>query len=328
MLSLSKKNSKTNTKQKGRCSILEYSKTGKYKTGLKPLRQKPAFRFGILLTAVIYWVCSSRYHHEVAFFVVSFHNTPYGAVKPADYALIFGIISLFLFLVCVFAKWKNTSDRIKTVFYTLFWLLLMLLTDRYLISTPNEYVHFPQYGLLGFLFSLSADPEKKGGMFGLVMGAAIFLGILDETFQYLVIQPEYTSYYDFNDMVMNTLGCIGGMLFYYAFQTFPEMPHKHAAVMIKRFCFIIILTAIISGSLLLSGIVRTETKEKIPPGGVMEENGHKVIYLERKPNHYGRFLSTDHHGRYYILTPLEGIAAVFVLAGAFQSFTVTYRRNC
>ena len=83
-------------------------------------------------------------------------------------------------------------------------LLLGLLTftsQRWLLVTNIELIHFPQYAILGALLLATGLSAEKAWL--VTTGA----GVVDEIYQYLVIHSEVPGIYlDYNDMLLNTTG--------------------------------------------------------------------------------------------------------------------------
>jgi len=96
---------------------------------------------------------------------------------------------------------KKSPERPRQVFY-LSAILLMLVLHHFLLFEMNiEVIHAALYaGLALVLFPLTRRP-----------GATIILALpvmmLDEWHQYIILYPEHVHYFDFNDILMDMLGC-------------------------------------------------------------------------------------------------------------------------
>jgi hypothetical protein len=73
--------------------------------------------------------------------------------------------------------------------------------QRWLLVSNIELIHFPQFGLLAaLLFAAGLGPQAAW------IGAT-FSGVLDETYQHLVVYAQVPgTYFDYNDIVLNALG--------------------------------------------------------------------------------------------------------------------------
>jgi hypothetical protein len=81
-----------------------------------------------------------------------------------------------------------------------------VLAQGRLIVASVETVHYPQYAVLAALL-------VRGGL-GLetAWAVATMLGVIDETFQYLVLPRGTFDYLDWNDIVLNALGAALGLV--------------------------------------------------------------------------------------------------------------------
>lgn len=86
--------------------------------------------------------------------------------------------------------------------------IMLWISSAMLICTNVESVHYPQYAILGYLMRSLID----GDMSALL--ACNFVGMGDELVQY-VLNPHYTKYLDFNDMVLNLIGVMAGIILWH-----------------------------------------------------------------------------------------------------------------
>lgn len=121
------------------------------------------------------------------------YNVVVGAVTVAVGAAFVSLLFLFL---------KNGSpQRPRQIFY-LTAIVLMLVLHHFLFFEMNiEVIHAALYaGLALVLFPLTRRP-------GATIIFAMPVMMLDEWYQYIVLYPEHVLYFDFNDMLMDMLGC-------------------------------------------------------------------------------------------------------------------------
>lgn len=90
-------------------------------------------------------------------------------------------------------------------------LVLMYISDRYIIVNNAERIHFPQYATLAVLLGISIRSEV------LILFVTSFAGFVDEFLQF-VMNPVVTNYLDFNDIVLNILGAALGVALLLAFR--------------------------------------------------------------------------------------------------------------
>ena len=83
----------------------------------------------------------------------------------------------------------------------------MVVSFNMLIIVNIEIIHFIQYAALAILLF----PLSKSFFTTIVL--VMFLGAIDEAYQYYYLSPQRTNYYDFNDVILNLLGAGVGMIF-------------------------------------------------------------------------------------------------------------------
>ena len=239
----------------------------------------------------------------------------------------FGKTTLFLLaLFFIFKSFKGTF-RLVTISCWFFWLATVLLTSRFLLFHPNEYIHYPQYAILAVLLALCIDPDRRKVPWVRILFWTTLMGVLDEMNQYFYLCKIHGDYLDFNDMLMNLQGAQAGLLLFYGFQ---QLPHnwpglKKPFLIIQSFILslegitVLIIFALVSFSL-YTGTLHITAPCKIPPGAIMELNGIKSIFLERFPHIMGSWAHSPTGHSYYILRPLEGLILLSGLGFIYCTF--------
>lgn len=121
--------------------------------------------------------------------------------------LIFSLIILLFFGIYLFLQINRLDKpRYPVAFFTLC-LLCIAVSFNMLIIVNIEIIHFIQYCFLAILLF----PLSKNLFTTIVL--VTFLGAIDEAYQYYFLSPERTNYYDFNDVILNLLGAVMGMIF-------------------------------------------------------------------------------------------------------------------
>ncbi len=108
----------------------------------------------------------------------------------------------------ILLKAKFTEDRTLTLEAKLWMLTLVLIAGTWALLTVNntELVHYPQYIPTGILvMTLTGSPVET------LAWVALFGGI-DEGFQYAHLHAGWGVPFDFNDIYMDLLGGVLGML--------------------------------------------------------------------------------------------------------------------
>jgi len=87
--------------------------------------------------------------------------------------------------------------------------LLTAAAQRWLLVSNIELIHFPQFALIGALASVAGLPAP------LAWAVATAAGVLDETYQHLVIYRGVAgTYFDYNDIFLDALGATWGVLLF------------------------------------------------------------------------------------------------------------------
>ena len=278
------------------------------------------------LTASIWWALALAYyvscclmHLQFSLWLVRQRDTVFGRVAYADampVLVLAGAGSLALWLAIRLPRSPRPG---LTAGFWLLWLTAVVLIDRYLTFSMNEYAHYPQYALLAWLVARAMDPQRTLWYVGRVLFWTTLLGMGDELLQYLWITTSYSDYLDFNDFVTNLVAAAAGTLLYYG--TAPDLPQpaqRRKAVLESAVAVALTVVALVG---LLSGrMVQTPT-EKIPPGGIVQRaDGSPQFYLQRSPDFYGSWQSSQRHGRYHVLAPVPGLLLILLVGMLFAGF--------
>lgn len=196
-------------------------------------------RFWNIGIVVVYYLLVVLPHEEVGQFLGKTLDEPLGRIKYNQLVLSLGILGGIGYLVLVGLGVRNYPKRLKTVLiYLTTTFLFIFIAIKVLMVVNIEMVHLVQYGLLTLLlFPLFSD-------FSTTLFLAILLGALDEAYQYWVLTPFSTDYYDFNDVIINLLGAALGLILLYAVghQVKPKiLEWYHSPVNITTFLLSLIL---------------------------------------------------------------------------------------
>ena len=121
--------------------------------------------------------------------------------------LTIGLVVLFLFTAYLITQILKLEKPIFVIGFFTFCLWCMAISLHMLIIVNIEIIHFIQYALLAILLF----PLSKSFFTTIVL--VMFLGAIDEAYQYYFLSPHRTNYYDFNDVILNLLGAAMGMIF-------------------------------------------------------------------------------------------------------------------
>lgn len=261
----------------------------------------------LFVVSIIYWIAVSTQHLTVTNILINNIKTPWGKFIPRDYTMQTGNVLSVLIILFIIYRGITGTRRLITSAYWLFFIVLLPFTFRFLIISPIEVIHFPQYAILSFLLVLTVDPEKNKMPFASILFWVTLLGIMDETNQYFYFTRNYTQYYDFNDFFLNEVGASLGLLLYYGFGKFERTEIKLAditnSISFKTFAAI----AIIFIGLMTAGILHISPDSKINTAFLSNK-----IYLEGAPGIFGSWQERDLGGYCYTFNPLQGTLVLLV----------------
>lgn len=101
---------------------------------------------------------------------------------------------------------QDSALRDHIALYLLATVVLSVACFKLLIIINIEVVHFVQYAAVAIL----VFPLVR--RYGETVLWCTLLGALDEAWQYFYLAPHRTNYYDFNDVIINLLGSVYGLL--------------------------------------------------------------------------------------------------------------------
>jgi len=190
----------------------------------------------------VYYLLVVLPHEEVGQFLAKNLDEPLGRIRYNQLVLFFGIVGAIAYLILNGIGIKKYPKRRKSVsLYLVFTFTFIFIAFKFLMVVNVEMIHLVQYGLLTLLlFPLFYN-------FGNALFFAIVLGALDEAYQYWVLTPLSTDYYDFNDVIINLLGAALGLILLYSngLQTKQEINHRFQSPTIFATVFISLLFIIL-----------------------------------------------------------------------------------
>lgn len=278
------------------------------------------FRLALALVTMGYWLATCLLHLEISIIIVSPMSTPLGTITPSEYSSAVGWVVLLGAAVLIALQAKNGQSRGRTLLYWLLWLTAVYFANKTLVFSPNEYIHYPQYAILTILMVLCLDPKRTLFPFGRILFWATLMGILDEMNQYFFLCPSYGEYIDFNDFFLNELGAVAGLLLAYGFRR--PVTNARALVPVHKTMEFRLVTGCVAILLILhlGGRLNITPTNEIPPGGIAQEGGKRVVYLERKPGIMGTWQNASSGGAYYVLSPISGLILMLVTGSVFLLF--------
>jgi hypothetical protein len=268
----------------------------------------------------VYWLMTSLLHLEFSLIIISPIATPLGPFTPANYSTYLAWGLLILGASFVLFECAKGEARLRTLFYWSLWGGAVYLTNRFLVLSPNEYAHYPQYALLAVLLALWRDPGKEKWPVGSLIFWGTALGVVDEVMQYLFVCPSYGDYLDFNDFLLNELGIVAGLLLVYGFKVQKKSLKPLPPIYKTRAFKTVIITFAVLLALILTDRLKMTPPRKVPPGGFLRANGRTTLFVERKPGIMGSWNRLGDGRVHYVLSPAAGLFLLFMLGFLFASF--------
>lgn len=170
-----------------------------------------------------------------------------------------------------------------------------------------------------WLLAKTLDTHRSHWPVGWLLLLTTLLGATDELIQYLWITASYSHYYDFNDVLVNLLAAVLGVMVYYGFRVPPRANgHRKPAGAA--------LALVLLGLLLVLPVAATQRvhltpSQAIPPGGLAPAaDGRLHLYLQRQPGMYDRWHSGAWRSRHWVLGPLAATTALALVWLAWWPF--------
>lgn len=249
-----------------------------------------------VLLVIIYFLMVTLPHEWVGLQTVKV----FGEMSRDQYNLIIlliGVGILFLYLIPLFSNLRKIENKFIPIAFLLFTIFLTVLTFNTLVIINIEIIHFIQYAVLAILV-FPIFKRFLPSLFKVMM-----LGTVDEAYQYYYLAPERTNYFDFNDVILNTVGAAFGLVF---LRTYPDIKNFYSqkskyntkSVFLIWVSFLIVFFVFIKTSLI-----------QVWPS----ENGddHWSLLVKKVPE---GFWSIVHPNvTYHVILPLEGLIYMSIL---------------
>lgn len=138
---------------------------------------------------------------QVAAVFSEFGRDQYNLIILILFCILAGITGVYL------VRKIKPNDRVIIMGFVLMSLIIIVLSFKFLLVFNVEAIHFVQYALFAIIcFKLNRS-------FLQTMIWSSIAGAFDELYQYLYLAPQRTEYYDFNDVIINTIGAGIGLIF-------------------------------------------------------------------------------------------------------------------
>ena len=223
----------------------------------------------------------------------------FGQLSRSHYNLLIASITLVIIIVgsvFLFRKLKHGAYSKLWTFYLIANAILVALCFYFLFVVNIEVVHFPQYAV----FAILCFPLFKNTVTTLTIST--FAGALDELYQYVILTPHTSNYFDFNDVVIDLIGAAIGLLILRIMGFTPNnnkpLNWYKSFSMVFVFCFAFILFILYQ-----FGVVETN----------LSENSNAIFSFVKIPELSFWSYPPGPPAKFHVLRPLEGCILIVAL---------------
>ena len=254
--------------------------------------------------AVVYYLLIVLPHEQVGRAIVNLFKTKSRAYYQHTVLLI-GVVALCAVLLFLAQKIKNHPYQTRVLIALSATIAMMIVSFNLLLVHNVEIIHFVQYASFGFvIYPLFRNANKT--LFWCTLAGAI-----DEANQYLILAPQNTDYYDFNDVILNQLGAGMGLVILFALGFYNAQRAKT-----KWYQSAEIITSV---AIVISLIVMYVAGEF---SYYMPTQGDAPLFVLIKKVYPNFFTEIKHlNVRFHVVKPYAGLVIV-ALIGVFYSFVL------
>ena len=278
-----------------------------------------AFRLAVAMTL---WLATVLLHRRVSYAVGEPWPTPWGSVTPIDHtttAMVLGVVGVVAVLA---RRARGAPARAPTV--ALWGALLAIAVGCHgtLVTIDIEVIHYPQYALVAVLLATALDADRQRRWLLEVVLISALLSVIDEAWQYFhSMKPA--QYFDFNDLVLNQIGTLAGLLWYYGFPRGGRLEATRRRRLLAAMLALVALCAAICGWLAATGILIVAPVSAIQEDGIWQmSNGLRVV-LQYAPGIFDNWRPSRSGGTYFVLGP--GLWLAFMAATTLAVWAVERR---
>jgi len=249
----------------------------------------------------IYFLLVTLPHEWLGLQITSIFES-YSRAEYNKTVLLIGVAFLVVYLFFLQRNIQNLEKKLLPVLYIILTIVLAVLSLNVLIIVTVEVIHFIQYAILAILIF----PLIK--RFFPTLLFVLFAGALDEAYQYFYLAPERTFYYDFNDVILDTIGGAFGLTFLLSFNRISHFYKREAWMNKIRTWGLWVFSLAMSFLLVILNVIQVYPNENGP---------NKFFTLVKKIPE--SFWTKDPHGIFHVVMPLEGLTILSFLL-IFYSF--------
>lgn len=227
------------------------------------------------------------------------YDLPRGAI---GYGMYYATAGALLLLSVFMLRIRSDGDGVLAA-YWIFGAALAAGSYVLLMFSKTELPHFPQYAIMAFLvYPLCGSVVET-------VWWTTCLGAIDEWYQWQILFPERPSQYDFNDVYLNTIGAILGVVLLLRLlprEVRPRMPHAAWARRLITFPAVRVMLAAFVAAMLLYGTGKLALYPRQAP--------HPWMVLSRRGPRPSRWVKPSTTLEKWVLEmrPLDGAVLLLV----------------
>ena len=250
---------------------------------------------------VAYYLLVVLPHEQVGIWIAKTLDQPYGRDRYNLIILVLGLLVLVGYSLPIWKGIQQLKEGKSRVYFSLIMTLLFVIISFNMLLVVNvEIVHFVQYALLAILLFPLFNNYRDTLFYTLIFA------IIDEGYQYFILAPLRTDYFDFNDVIIDLIGAALGLILFWV-SGIKDMVSNKKWFQTPTFIgfSILILAAIVAYLTGILAIYPSESAEQAP------------ILLIRKIQE--NFWTITHPNvKFHVVSPLEGI---LIVAGLFYFYS-------
>lgn len=264
---------------------------------LKYLGAHPLLNVGL---ALAYFLAVTLPHEQVGLWTVPIRES-LGWDRYNLLLLAMSGVALLVLLIFLGKNLRqNEVNRRKFLTYLVAAVLLTAASFRWLVIINIEAVHFGQYAVMAILLF----PLVR--RFGETLFWVTLLGTLDEAYQYFVLAPHRTNYFDLNDVILNLLGGVFGLLLVASLGKIFQVERKRLWFQSPVFFATILIAVGLSISFANSWLY------------IQPAEGQGALWALIREPQVGLWTTVHPGFTFHVVQPLEGVIIVVILLMFFS----------
>ena len=165
--------------------------------------QRQYLAYILALTAIIFYYLATTLPHEI--FGAWLNNILLSRFDRPAYESLWLGLALACFVTYLITLFKG--DHHPPLLLLTWCFILTLISWQVIFLTNIEMIHLIQYALMAYILGFVVKDHH------VILIWSTLLGAIDEGYQYLILAPETSLYFDFNDVLINILGTGYGLIY-------------------------------------------------------------------------------------------------------------------